>query len=180
MTYIVKRKLNSAIALASAGICLSPSPVSATEHEVKEYGGFLEQCYEEADGAEAKAQCIGAMSQVCMDDQDGGHTTLGMSSCLYAEGQVWDRFLNSEYKATMARSTAADEDEAEYFPEFAKRTEHLRAAQRAWIAFRDAECALEYAQWGAGSMRTIAGADCLMQMTAERTIELLQMREAFE
>ena len=59
---------------------MSPSLVAATEHEVKKYGGFLEQCYEEADGAEAKSQCIGAMSQVCMDDQDGGHTTLGMSS----------------------------------------------------------------------------------------------------
>ena len=148
----------------------------ATEHEVDAYGGFLEQCYEAAAGTEAKAQCIGAMAQVCMDDQDGGHTTLGMSSCLGAEGEVWDRFLNAEYKATMAWSAASDED----FPEFAKRAEYLRAAQRAWIAFRDAECALEYAQWGSGSMRSIAGADCQMQMTAERTIDLLEMREMFE
>ena len=152
----------------------------ATEHEVATFGGFLEQCYEEATGTEAKSQCIGAMAQVCMDDQDGGHTTLGMSSCLGAEGQVWDRFLNAEYKATMAWSAASDKDEAEYFPAYAKRAEHLRAAQRAWIAFRDAECALEYAQWGSGSMRSIAGADCQMQMTAERTIDLLEMREMFE
>ena len=152
----------------------------ATEHEVEAYGGFLEQCYEEAEVAEAKVQCIGAMAQLCMDDQDGGHTTLGMSSCLGAEGQIWDRYLNAEYKATMIWSQFTDEDEAEYFPAFAKRAEHLRAAQRAWIAFRDAECALAYAQWGSGSMRSIVGADCQMQMTAERTIALLKMREMFE
>ena len=169
-----------AVFLTVAGIGLSPNLAAATDHEVEEYGGFLEQCFEEAEGAEAKAQCIGAMAQVCMDEQDGGHTTLGMSSCLSAEGRVWDRFLNVEYKATMAWMAAADEDESEDFPQFAKRAEHLRSAQRAWIAFRDAECALEYAQWGAGSMRTIAGTDCLMQMTAERTIELLQLREMFE
>lgn len=178
--YNLKRKSFSAVVLMSAGIILSPHLAAATEHEVKEYSGFLEQCYEEADGAEAKSQCIGAMAQVCMDDQEGGHTTLGMSSCQNAESQVWDRFLNMENKATMAWSTVADEDEAKHFPEFAKRAEHLRSAQRAWIAFRDAECALEYAQWGSGSMRSIAGTDCLMRMTAERTIELLQMRELFE
>ncbi|MGI9390256.1 MAG: lysozyme inhibitor LprI family protein [Boseongicola sp.] len=168
------------ILLTSAGIGLAPSLAVASEHEVEAFGGFLEQCFEEADGAEAKSQCIGAMAQLCMDEQDGGHTTIGMSSCLAAEGLVWDRFLNAEYKATMAWLKAADEDEAESFPEFAERAENLRAAQRAWIAFRDAECALEYAQWGSGSMRTIAGADCLMQMTAERSIELLQKREMFE
>ena len=180
MLCVAERKFVSAVVLMTVGTVFLPNRAAATEHEVKEFGGFLVQCYEETSGAEAKSQCIGAMSQVCMDDQDGGHTTLGMSSCLSAEGQVWDRFLNAEYKATMAWSAAADEDEAEYFPEFAKRVEHLRSAQRAWIAFRDAECALEYAQWGSGSMRTIAGTDCLMRMTAERTIKLLQMRELFE
>ena len=134
--------------LATLFLIVANGGARATEHEVDAYGGFLEQCYDEAAGAEAKAQCIGAMAQVCMDDQDGGHTTLGVSSCLGAEGEVWDRFLNAEYKATMAWSAASDEDEAEYFPGFAKRAEHLRAAQRAWIVFRDAECALEYAQWG--------------------------------
>ncbi len=129
---------------------------------------------------DARSACIGQMSQTCMDSQDGGHTTLGMSSCLGAEADVWDRFLNAEYKATMAWSKAADEGEAVYFPEYAKRVESLRAAQRAWIAFRDAECSLAYAQWGSGSMRNIAGADCRMQMTAKRALELRDMREMFE
>ena len=34
----------------------------------------------------------------------------------------------------------------------------LLAAQRAWIAFRDAECTLAYDRYGSGSMRVIAAA----------------------
>jgi len=53
----------------------------------------------------------------------------------------------------------------------------LRDAQRAWIAYRDANCAMEYGLWGAGSMRQIAGADCQMRMTAERMLELRSYRQ---
>jgi uncharacterized protein YecT (DUF1311 family) len=115
-----------------------------------------------------------------MDSQEGGHSTLGMTACLNAEADVWDGFLNTEYWATQDWAKAADEEEAAQFPEFAVMAERLREAQRAWIAFRDAECALSYAEWGSGSMRNIAHADCRMQMTAERTIELRRMREMFQ
>ena len=152
----------------------------AQDHEIATYGPLLEQCYEEADGARAKAECIGATAQACMTEEEGGETTLGMSMCTHAEAEVWDRFLNAEYKALMAASKVMDEDEAAYFPEFANRADKLREAQRAWIAFRDAECALAYAQWGAGSMRHIAGSDCMMRLVAERTIALREMREMFE
>ncbi len=148
----------------------------ATEHEVNAFGAILTDCYAGGAGLE----CLGRMSQTCMDDQEGGHSTLGMTSCLSAEADVWDGFLNDEYKATMAWAKAADEDEAVYFPEFAKRAEALRDAQRAWIAFRDAECGLSYATWGSGSMRNIAFSDCRMQMTAERTLELRAVREGFQ
>lgn len=164
----------------SAILALCALPASATEHEIDAFGAVLDTCYVAAEGAKARKACLGRMSQTCMDSQDGGHTTLGMSSCLNAEAQVWDKYLNTEYKATAASFQAADEDEAISFPEYAKRVENLRAAQRAWIAFRDAECGLAYAQWGSGSMRSIAWADCQMQMTAERTMELRDMREMFE
>lgn len=152
----------------------------ATEHEVGAYGAVLDACYSAARDETAQKACIGKMSTACMDSQEGGHSTLGMTSCMAAEAEVWDKHLNAEYKATRAYMKAADTDEAEYFPEFARRVETLLAAQRAWIAFRDAECDLAYAEWGSGSMRNIAWADCRMQMTAERTIELRAMREMFQ
>ena len=52
----------------------------------------------------------------------------------------------------------------------------LRDAQRAWIAYRDAECGLAYARWQDGSMRVIVAANCLMTMTAQRAIELRDMK----
>ena len=158
---------------------LVAGPVLAQPEEIAKYGPLLEQCYTEAQGAEAKAQCKGAMSQACIVGEDGGETTLGMTSCAHAEMEVWDKFLNQEYQTTMAVYRKLDSDEALYFPAYAMRVDNLRKTQVAWIAFRDAECALEYARWGSGSMRHIAGAVCLMEMTADRTIELLQMREEF-
>lgn len=166
------------VVAALTAVCAQPG--LATEHEVGAYGSTLTTCYAKAVDRSGRQACMGQMAQLCMDSQDGGHTTLGMSSCLNAEAQVWDQFLNDEYTMTMASSKALDVDEAEYFPEFAKRAEHLRAAQRAWIAFRDAECALAYAQWGSGSMRSIAYADCMMTMTGTRALELRAMREEGE
>lgn len=165
---------------AMIALILAALPAAASEHEVAAYGHILKDCYATAADAEARAACMGAMATECMDDQDGGHTTLGMTYCLNAEATVWDGFLNAEYGATRDWAKAADADEAVHFPEFAARAEKLRAAQRAWIAFRDAECALAYAEWGSGSMRNIAHADCVMQMTAERAIALRGKREMFE
>lgn len=164
---------------AALVLCLLGSPAFATEHEVAAFGPILAACYEAASEPASRGACVGRMASVCME-QEGGQTTLGMSSCLSAEAEVWDDYLNAEYRATRDWMKAADAEEAGFFPEFAVRAEKLLEAQRAWIAFRDAECALDYAEWGAGSMRTIAYADCMLQMTAERTMELRDMREAFQ
>ena len=130
-----------------------------------------------ADDATAKRACIGKAAENCMETSEGGYTTLGMSMCAAAETDGWDAVLNAEYTRTMDWSRAMDAEDQTHFPEFAKREETLRAAQRAWIAFRDAECGYAYAQWGAGSMRHIAGTSCMLDMTATRAIELFEMRE---
>ncbi|MEL7344578.1 MAG: lysozyme inhibitor LprI family protein, partial [Pseudomonadota bacterium] len=105
-----------------------------------------------------------------MAEAEGGQTTLGMAMCTQAETRAWDRVLNAEYARTMAWNRAMDAEDRVYFPEFANREHALRVAQRAWIAFRDAECALAYAQWGAGSMRHIAGTSCHLDMMARAAV----------
>lgn len=156
------------------------APVWAQEDLSDLHGPLLLQCYEEADGSEAKRQCIGALSLHCMGDEPGGETTLGMTMCNHAESVVWDELLNDEYGKLMDSSKVMDEEDMVYFPEFANRAKALRNAQRAWITYRDANCELAYAAWGSGSMRNIANTDCIMNMTAERTIELRDLREMFE
>ncbi|RKF14988.1 DUF1311 domain-containing protein [Roseovarius spongiae] len=110
--------------------------------------------------------CIGRASNACQA-RPGGDTTIGITECIMAETQVWDAMLNEEYKAVrrMFRSEGGE-----------GLTVALRDAQRAWIAFRDAECGLAYSRWAGGSIRTIVAANCQLGMTAQRTLELRDMR----
>ena len=121
-----------------------------------------------------KRACIGASLDPCLA-APGGETTTGISACIVAETEAWDRMLNDEYQQTMAAFRALDAT-GDVAGRGLERSPTLREAQRAWIAFRDAECELQYARWGLGTMRQIAGANCLLAMTAERAIKLVEMR----
>jgi uncharacterized protein YecT (DUF1311 family) len=157
-----------------------PAAVVAKEELVTIYGPVLAQCYAAAVGFEAKTACIGALALECMEKEDGGQTTVGMSMCNRAEAEFWDGLLNKEYQLTMAWAKANDIEETKFDSQFANLANALRDAQRAWITFRDAECGLAYAVWGSGSMCQIAGSSCFADMVAERTIELRDIREMFE
>lgn len=139
---------------------------------LKHYTDELSMCYEDARDRTGVEACIGTASARCMDGEEDGYSTIGMMFCTLAEYHAWDQLLNEQYQRTMAGLRNEDAQEAEFFPEFANRADALRDAQRAWIGFRDGECALAYAMWGSGSMRQIAGASCLLHMTATRTIDL--------
>ncbi len=139
----------------------------------------LRACYDAADSTDGKAACEGQVSEQCMQTEKGGESNLGMTSCILAEYQTWDVLLNEEYQATLKDFEGMDADEREYAPEYAIRVESLRAAQRIWVAYRDAECASQAAIWGSGSMRYPVGAGCLRGKTAERTIELWAKRVVY-
>ena len=84
-------------------------------------------------------------------------STAGIVECVQHQAKQWDRRLNSAYKDLMARS-----DPAQQMP--------LKAAQRLWIKYRDANCGFYAA--GEGSIRQIESAECLRAMTKQRTCEL--------
>ncbi|MFQ2812649.1 lysozyme inhibitor LprI family protein [Aeromonas caviae] len=50
--------------------------------------------------------------------------------------------------------------------------ERLRTAQRAWIAFRDAQCRYEVGVYEGGSMAPMVHSSCLTQLTEARTKDL--------
>lgn len=116
--------------------------------------------------------CIGDGAELCMDQSEGGMSTVGMMSCLHAEADVWDVLLNARYAEALAFAKTMDDGDREISPGYAVRVGQVRDAQRAWITFRDANCAMEYGLWGSGSMRLIFGADCRLRMTSERTLDL--------
>ncbi len=157
-----------------------PAVASDLEYETATYGGVFDACYTAAETREDRQACVGQMSEACMEGEEGGYSTLGMSSCTRAETIMWDGALNAEYKSTMAAMKAADKDEAEYFPGYAKRVESLRDVQRAWIPFRDASCSFAYALWGSGSMRNTEYAGCMLEMTSQRTIELIDIKGFYQ
>lgn len=127
-------------------------------------------CLSRAAGPGAAEGCVGAASDSCMALEADGYTTFGMMTCAMAETAAWDDLLNAEYQKTRARAAAMDGYESQ--PEYAVRADRLLDAQRAWITFRDAECALAYSEFGAGTMRVLASSGCHLQMTADRTIQL--------
>lgn len=157
-----------------------PAGAAAADPElIDRYTPLVARCLAQAE-PEAQHACIGVAATACMEGEEGGQSTLGMSMCTDAETGIWDARLNAEYDRTMGAAQAMDAEDLEIFPEYARRADALRTAQRAWIAFRDAECALEYARWGAGSMRHVSGATCHLQLTAERAIELRAKREIWQ
>jgi uncharacterized protein YecT (DUF1311 family) len=110
-------------------------------------------------------------------DPERTQTTFGMMSCFQGEKDAWDILLNQEYQRAREFAQSMDEQSLTLFPEYAVRDDQVLAAQRSWISFRDANCAMQYGVWGAGSMRQIAGARCVMRMTAEQTLSLRAYQE---
>lgn len=127
----------------------------------------VDQCFASAQPGEVAPKCLGAASNACQT-RPRGDTTIGISQCIMAETAEWDRLLNSAYQKLRAQ----------YRKEGGDLPAMLLAAQRAWIAFRDAQCKLDYARWGDGSMRGIVAANCQMTMTAGRAIDLRDMEDA--
>jgi uncharacterized protein YecT (DUF1311 family) len=95
--------------------------------------------------------------QKCLDSPDG-QSTMGMVGCNNDEAAVQDKALNAAYRKAMKDLTAEQKTK-------------LQAAQRAWIAFRDAECA-SYQDNDWGSISNINAAACLLRMTVQRTMDL--------
>lgn len=131
----------------------------------------------EEGGFDGDRGCLGVVTALCEADLGAETNVLDVVQCVQLEHETWDILLNEEYRATRAFAAKADVATAGASPHFANFAGSLTVAQRAWIAYRDAECGLAYARWGAGSQRQVAGVRCKMALTAERTIELKWLRE---
>ncbi|MBN2740250.1 MAG: DUF1311 domain-containing protein [Rhodobacteraceae bacterium] len=121
---------------------------------------IVRACFEDA--KDSHPGCIGDAANACQS-QPGGDTTLGISACLQGEAQVWDDILNAQYKGVRADLLKQGGTAL---------SDQLLDAQRAWIAFRDADCGLIYSVWADGSIRTVMASSCYLDKTAQRALEL--------
>lgn len=156
------RRALMALALAAPAAPASP----ALGEEARVDAGIVAACFSQAAARGVARGCIGGAAAACAAAR--GETTLAIAECLGAETAAWDAILNREYAALRDDFRARDGSGA--------LTRQLRDAQRAWIAFRDADCGLAYAIWAGGSLRVVAAGNCQLDKTARRAIELRDMR----
>lgn len=88
---------------------------------------------------------------------NGRTSTAGIAACLAGQTKLWDARLNAAYAALQTRIDPGQRDP-------------LRAAQRLWIQYRDANCGFYGAR--EGTIRQIEAAECLRAMTEARALEL--------
>ena len=108
----------------------------------------------------ASAEDGSAAFNRCMDAAEG--VTVDMLNCIDAEIVLQDARLNSEYRQTLASVSNRQQT-------------RLRAAQRLWVQYRDANCAFR-ADPDGGTLATVMSVDCRRAMTTERADELVRLR----
>ncbi|MER9233519.1 lysozyme inhibitor LprI family protein [Mesorhizobium sp. M0622] len=82
-----------------------------------------------------------------------------MNICADADYKAADAKLNKAYQELIGASDA-------------KAMKLLQTAQRAWIAFRDAECSYSAADSEGGSIYPMLVSECLTRLTDDRTKQL--------
>jgi uncharacterized protein YecT (DUF1311 family) len=90
-------------------------------------------------------------------DQSCDGSTAEMVDCLKAKTAQWDKRMTIAYEKAMKEAGPQQHDQ-------------LRAAQRLWIQYRDANCL--YYGMGEGTIARIDAGECMRSMTEARAREL--------
>lgn len=112
-------------------------------------------------GVSAADEGYSATYTTCMDASGG--VTVNMLNCMGSEIEQQDARLNQSYKAAMQALEQGQQTQ-------------LRDAQRLWIKFRDADCALLGSLTG-GTVDSVNRASCFLDMTKKRAEDLAWIAE---
>ena len=106
-------------------------------------------------------------------EPDCAGTQAEMTQCAADDFARADAVLNAVWREVMAALRERDGEAARYQPDRGSYTEAARNAQRAWVAFRDAECGAESdSEARGGSMEPMVFHSCRARLTEERTAQL--------
>jgi len=92
----------------------------------------------------------------------------GMKQCVWIAYQDADKLLNRTYQELSKAWTGDDSGAVE-------RKKRLVVAQRAWIAFRDANCLLEATAMLGGTGESLVESGCRYQATVDRARQLEEL-----
>jgi len=151
-----------ALGAGAAAAQVSPGPEPTASERA-----FVADCLaKHKDAAAARKACVGVDLGACLGLDDAPKTikTNGFGhprDCAAIERQIWDGWLNRWYGEALKKIPAAAVDK-------------LKAAQRAWIVWRDAGCGVDSAlhPWPLGDDNEET---CLMEETASRALDLRDM-----
>jgi uncharacterized protein YecT (DUF1311 family) len=104
----------------------------------------------------------------CTDPQ----SNLEMKMCAQQDFQRADAELNKVYAEAVAGAREQNQALRDNHEKAPDSEALLRKAQRAWVAFRDANCAVEYQIYFGGSHASLAYSLCQVSMTKARIAEL--------
>jgi uncharacterized protein YecT (DUF1311 family) len=105
--------------------------------------------------------CLGLAAGSAMADECADQSQQGLNQCAEAAYEAADKALNAAYRKV-----------AERLNDDPPTMKLLVAAQKAWIAFRDAECTFANASNVGGSIYPMVRAGCMERITKIRTKEL--------
>ncbi|CNU76686.1 Uncharacterized protein conserved in bacteria [Salmonella enterica subsp. enterica serovar Bovismorbificans] len=106
-------------------------------------------------------------SQALADECASASTQLEMNRCAAAQYQAADKKLNETYQSALKRAQPPQR-------------ELLQKAQVAWIALRDADCALIRSGTEGGSVQPMIASQCLTDKTNEREAFLASLLQCEE
>ena len=85
--------------------------------------------------------------------------------------------MNRQWRVTLAKIKAQEVEYRNYAQGEGTYSEVLIAAQRKWLAWRDAECKVMAYSWLGGTGRSEAVAKCTADLTKQRTTALAKLAE---
>ncbi len=103
-----------------------------------------------------------------------------MNQCAYQRFDAADKDLNAIWPKAVASAKESDKQRDKQYDSRPDDFETLRAAQRAWITFRDAHCTMEGYQARGGSMEPMLYNLCRETLTRTRISQLESMLEGLE
>lgn len=159
--FLMANSITAIVILSAALAPASAQDVRFSEAEGAAMYACLDQVRSASEAGDMNADerdCLNVIADPCLAEPEG-QTTLGMTSCNYAEADFWDDILNQRWFALQQTLDPG-------------LFETLREAQRAWITLRDKDCQVRYDFWEGGSIRNPVMALCMRDKTADRAIEL--------
>jgi uncharacterized protein YecT (DUF1311 family) len=101
-------------------------------------------------------------------------TQTEMTYCAEVDFEAADKLLNTAYQVSRKATKAWD---ADAIPEVRGADDALVKAQRAWVAYRDAQCTSYGFQAHGGTMEPMLIYNCQADLTHKRTAELKKLND---